>query len=43
MCIFKELIRSTEWWDWWGLMFTWTSAININSILTVEQIMKTFE
>ena len=43
MCIFKELLKSAEWWEWWGLMFTWTSATRINSILTVEEIMKTFE
>ncbi len=42
MCIFKELLKSVDWWEWWGLMFTWTSAINIHSILTVEEIMNTF-
>ncbi|MCX6823992.1 MAG: nitronate monooxygenase [candidate division SR1 bacterium] len=43
MCIFKELLKSVEGGEGGGLMFTGTSAININSILTVEEIMKTFE
>lgn len=43
MCINKELVRSIEWWEGNGLMFTWTSAIKINSILTVKEIMDLFK
>ncbi len=42
MCILKELIKSTEWGDWEWLMFVWTSAIHINKIETVEEIMQNF-
>jgi len=43
MCINKELVRSTEWWRWDGLMFVWSSASRIKSILTVKEIMDNFK
>lgn len=42
MCINKELVRSTAWWRWEGLMFTWKSAERIESILSVKEIMEIF-
>lgn len=43
MCINKQLVRSIEWWRWEWLMFTWSSAYKINSILTVKEIMELFK
>ena len=42
MCINKELVRSTAWWRWDGLMFTGASADRIQSILSVKEIMEIF-
>lgn len=42
MCINKELVRSTAWGRWEGLMFTGASAERIESILTVKEIMEIF-
>ena len=41
MCIFKELLKSNEWGNGEGLMFTGLSATKIKTIETVEKIMKT--
>lgn len=40
MCIINELVKSTKWSLWEGLMFVGNSAARITSILTVEEIMK---
>jgi len=40
MCIINELIKSTKWSSWEWLMFVGKSAARIQSILTVEEIMK---
>jgi len=40
MCIINELVKSTKWSSWEGLMFVGKSAARIQSILTVKEIMK---
>lgn len=40
MCILKELVKSTKRWNGKWILFSGTAAARIQSILTVEEIMK---